>query len=79
MGCHDLDIWLSAHLGDVFDKLALIPDDEERYVFSALITNSAHSKADSTLHSEIISSSNIQTYYKHTRDNMQCGESLATI
>jgi nuclear pore complex protein Nup85 len=32
MGCHDLDIWLAAHLGDVFDKLALIPDDEERYV-----------------------------------------------
>ncbi|KAL7424161.1 hypothetical protein Q5752_001747 [Cryptotrichosporon argae] len=31
MGCHDLDIWLAAHLGDVFDKLALIPDDEERF------------------------------------------------
>jgi nuclear pore complex protein Nup85 len=30
MGCHDVDLWLAAHLGDVFDKLALIPDDEER-------------------------------------------------
>lgn len=30
MGCYDLDVWLAAHLGDVFDKLALIPDDEER-------------------------------------------------
>jgi nuclear pore complex protein Nup85 len=29
-GCQELDIWLAAHLGDVFDKLALIPDDEER-------------------------------------------------
>ncbi|KAK4687468.1 nuclear pore complex protein Nup85, partial [Tremellales sp. Uapishka_1] len=31
MGCHDLDIWLAAHLGDIFDKLVLIPDDEERF------------------------------------------------
>lgn len=31
MGCHELDIWLAAHLGDVFDKLALIPDDEEHF------------------------------------------------
>lgn len=31
-GCQELDVWLAAHLGDVFDKLALIPDDEERYV-----------------------------------------------
>lgn len=31
MGCHDLDIWLAAHLGDVFDKLALVPDDEENF------------------------------------------------
>lgn len=31
MGCHELDRWLAAHLGDVFDKLALIPDDEERF------------------------------------------------
>lgn len=30
IGCHDLDLWLAAHLGDVFDKLALVPDDEER-------------------------------------------------
>lgn len=29
--CHDLDIWLAAHLGDVFDKLAMIPDDEARF------------------------------------------------
>ena len=29
-GCQELDIWLAAHLGDVFDKLALTPDDEER-------------------------------------------------
>jgi nuclear pore complex protein Nup85 len=29
-GCQELDVWLAAHLGDVFDKLALIPDDEER-------------------------------------------------
>jgi nuclear pore complex protein Nup85 len=29
-GCQELDIWLAAHLGDIFDKLALIPDDEER-------------------------------------------------
>jgi nuclear pore complex protein Nup85 len=26
-----MDSWLAAHLGDVFDKLALIPDDEERF------------------------------------------------
>lgn len=32
MGCHDLDVWLAAHLGDVFDKLDLMPDDEDRYV-----------------------------------------------
>ncbi|TXT13662.1 hypothetical protein VHUM_01029 [Vanrija humicola] len=31
MGCHQLDIWLAAHLGDVFDKLGLVPDDEERF------------------------------------------------
>lgn len=31
MGCHSLDSWLAAHLGDVFDKLYLIPDDEERF------------------------------------------------
>lgn len=31
MGCHELDIWLAAHLGDVFDKLALVPDDEENF------------------------------------------------
>jgi nuclear pore complex protein Nup85 len=30
IGCHDLDLWLAAHLGDVFDKLAMVPDDEER-------------------------------------------------
>jgi nuclear pore complex protein Nup85 len=29
--CHKMDAWLAAHLGDVFDKLALIPDDEERF------------------------------------------------
>lgn len=29
-GCQELDVWTAAHLGDVFDKLALIPDDEER-------------------------------------------------
>lgn len=28
MTCHDLDIWLSAHLADIFDKLALIPDED---------------------------------------------------
>lgn len=28
MTSHDLDIWLSAHLADIFDKLALIPDEE---------------------------------------------------
>lgn len=32
MGCYDLDKWLAAHLGDIFDKLVMIPDDEERYV-----------------------------------------------
>jgi nuclear pore complex protein Nup85 len=26
--CHDLDIWLSAHLADIFDKLSLLPDEE---------------------------------------------------
>lgn len=31
MGCHELDIWLAAHLGDVFDKLRSIPDDEEHF------------------------------------------------
>lgn len=31
MGSHELDRWLAAHLGDVFDKLALIPDEEERF------------------------------------------------
>lgn len=31
MGCHQLDVWLAAHLGDVFDKLGLVPDDEERF------------------------------------------------
>jgi len=31
MDSHSLDRWLAAHLGDVFDKLALIPDDEERF------------------------------------------------
>ncbi|WWC89869.1 uncharacterized protein L201_004797 [Kwoniella dendrophila CBS 6074] len=31
MGCYDLDIWLSAHLGDLLDKLELIPDDEQRF------------------------------------------------
>ncbi|KAL1411069.1 hypothetical protein Q8F55_002016 [Vanrija albida] len=31
MGCHELDVWLAAHLGDVFDKLGLVPDDEERF------------------------------------------------
>lgn len=30
-GGHDMDSWLAAHLGDIFDKLALIPDDEERF------------------------------------------------
>ncbi|ORY28255.1 Nup85 nucleoporin-domain-containing protein [Naematelia encephala] len=29
--CHELDAWLAAHLGDVFDKLMMIPDDEERF------------------------------------------------
>ena len=29
--CHDLDIWLAAHLADVFDKLAMVPD-EDRWV-----------------------------------------------
>lgn len=29
-GCQELDVWTAAHLGDVFDKLALVPDDEER-------------------------------------------------
>ena len=28
MACHDLDIWLSAHLADIFDKLALLPDED---------------------------------------------------
>ncbi|WRT67281.1 uncharacterized protein IL334_004248 [Kwoniella shivajii] len=31
MGCYDLDIWLSAHLGDLLDKLELVPDDEQRF------------------------------------------------
>ena len=31
ISCHDLDIWLAAHLGDIFDKLAMLPDDEERF------------------------------------------------
>ncbi|WVQ98889.1 hypothetical protein IAU59_006020 [Kwoniella sp. CBS 9459] len=31
MGCYDLDIWLAAHLGDLLDKLELIPDDEQRF------------------------------------------------
>ncbi|WWC60964.1 uncharacterized protein I303_103541 [Kwoniella dejecticola CBS 10117] len=31
MGCYDIDIWLSAHLGDLLDKLELIPDDEQRF------------------------------------------------
>ncbi|WWD09982.1 hypothetical protein V865_008114 [Kwoniella europaea PYCC6329] len=31
MGCYDIDVWLSAHLGDLLDKLELIPDDEERF------------------------------------------------
>ncbi|WVQ69924.1 uncharacterized protein L199_008147 [Kwoniella botswanensis] len=31
MVCYDIDIWLSAHLGDLLDKLELIPDDEERF------------------------------------------------
>ncbi|WWC69332.1 uncharacterized protein I206_103270 [Kwoniella pini CBS 10737] len=31
MGCYDLDIWLSAHLGDLLDQLELIPDDEQRF------------------------------------------------
>ncbi|WVW82930.1 hypothetical protein I302_104945 [Kwoniella bestiolae CBS 10118] len=31
MGCYDIDIWLSSHLGDLLDKLELIPDDEERF------------------------------------------------
>ncbi|WWD16071.1 hypothetical protein CI109_100496 [Kwoniella shandongensis] len=31
MGCYDLDVWLAAHLGDLLDKLELIPDDEERF------------------------------------------------
>ncbi|OCF44154.1 nuclear pore complex protein Nup85 [Kwoniella heveanensis CBS 569] len=31
MGSYDLDIWLAAHLGDLLDKLELIPDDEQRF------------------------------------------------
>jgi len=31
ISCHELDVWLAAHLGDIFDKLAMIPDDEERF------------------------------------------------
>ncbi|KAK8869665.1 hypothetical protein IAR55_000233 [Kwoniella newhampshirensis] len=31
MGCYDFDVWLAAHLGDLLDKLELIPDDEERF------------------------------------------------
>ena len=32
--CHDLDTWLVAHLSDIFDKLAMIPDDEDRFDMS---------------------------------------------
>jgi nuclear pore complex protein Nup85 len=28
IGCNDLDIWLAAHLADLFDKLAMLPDEE---------------------------------------------------
>jgi nuclear pore complex protein Nup85 len=31
MDSHELDRWLAAHMGDVFDKLAIIPDDEDRF------------------------------------------------
>lgn len=31
MDAYTLDRWLAAHLGDVFDKLALIPDDDEHF------------------------------------------------
>ncbi|WVQ78536.1 hypothetical protein IAT38_000622 [Cryptococcus sp. DSM 104549] len=34
MGCYDLDLWLAAHLGDLLDKLQLIPDDEDRFDLS---------------------------------------------
>lgn len=30
-GCQELDIWLAAHLADVFDKLQILPDDEEHF------------------------------------------------
>ncbi|ORX33416.1 Nup85 nucleoporin-domain-containing protein [Kockovaella imperatae] len=33
-GCHDLDKWLAAHLGDIFDKLGLLLDDEDRFELS---------------------------------------------
>ena len=29
-GSHDLDKWLAAHMGDIFDKLGMILDDEQR-------------------------------------------------
>ncbi|EIW66274.1 hypothetical protein TREMEDRAFT_70200 [Tremella mesenterica DSM 1558] len=32
--CHELDVWLAAHLSDIFDKLVMIPDDEERFDMS---------------------------------------------
>ncbi|WVR05312.1 hypothetical protein IAU60_002326 [Kwoniella sp. DSM 27419] len=31
MGCYDQDLWLAAHLGDLLDKLELVPDDEQRF------------------------------------------------
>lgn len=32
-GCHQLNTWLAAHLGDVFDKLELV-DDSDKYEYS---------------------------------------------
>lgn len=32
-GCHQLNTWLAAHLGDVFDKLELV-DDNDKYEYS---------------------------------------------